>query len=310
MMIITPRDILVLLALATYFILDRRHVQKLCFPRDPDGRVARRRLAALTDAGLIRRHMTLVASSFDVVPAPVYVLTAKGREYLAKEAGDSQYLFKPVDLPHPLHLIHAMAVGALHMTIDAAINAQTVVVMEAWFNEGDIVNAGEHNAAYYYKLRTKFPGEPEIICSPDAGFLLNQDGRRSAFYLELERGDGHHGTGPRQLAERKCPGYAEVARQKIYLKHFPAVGIDEFRVLLVVPDALRRDAVRLAFQKKDAVTLRTDLWRFVALTDMTAEALLYGEICYRCGDGPAERLFAFGTPGFVSPAFTKEISDE
>ena len=201
MMIITPRDILVLLALATYFILDRRHVQKLCFPRDPDGRVARRRLAALADAGLIRRHMTLVASSFDFVPAPVYLLTTKGREYLAKETGDSQYLFKPVDLPHPLHLIHAMAVAALHMTIDAAINAQTVVVMEAWFNEGDIVNAGEQNAAYYYKLTHQISRRAQIICSARRGISAKSE---TAGDLHITW-NWNAGTGITELARDNWP---------------------------------------------------------------------------------------------------------
>ena len=290
-MIVMPRDISVLLALARYFILDRRHVGKLVFPHDFDGRVARRRLAALATEGLIRRHMTLVASSFDAVPAPVYLLTAKGCRYLAEKTGDNQYLYKPVDLPHPLHLIHAMAVADLHMLFDAAIAAQTGIVLEAWFNEFDVVNASEPDPTYHCRLRTKFPGEPEIICSPDAAFMMSHDGRRFAYYLELERGDGHGGTGPRQLAERKCPGYAEVARQKLYLKHFPALGVaDEFRVLLVVPNGHRRDAVREAFQKKDPTEFRTGLWRFAAFTDIAADSLLTHEIIYRCGPVPPEQL--------------------
>jgi hypothetical protein len=189
-----------------------------------------------------------------------------------------------------MHLVHAMAVADMHIVFDAAIAAQSGIVLESWFNEHDIINADEPDPAYHYKLRTKFPGDPEIVCAPDAGFLLSHDGRRSAFYLELERGDGHHGTGSRQLAERKCPGYAEVARQRLCLMHFPASGVDEFRVLLIVPDALRRDAVRMAFQKKDPVAYRTDLWRFAARTDIALDTLLHNEIYYRCGPEPPQRL--------------------
>jgi hypothetical protein len=127
MMIVTPRDISVLQALARYFILDRRHVGKLVFPKDTDGRVARRRLAALATAGLIRRHMTLVASSFDAVPAPVYLLTKKGCQHLADKLGDASFLHKPVQVPHAMHLVHAMAVADLHMLFDAAVAAQTFV---------------------------------------------------------------------------------------------------------------------------------------------------------------------------------------
>jgi hypothetical protein len=70
--------------------------------------------------------------------------------------------------------------------------------------------------------------------------------------------------------------------------HFP--DSDGFRVLLVVPNAARRDAVRRAFEKKDATEFRTDLWRFLALTDITADTLLNNEICFRCGSDSAERL--------------------
>jgi hypothetical protein len=248
--------------------------------------------------------MTLVASSFDAVPAPVYMLTTVGCQYLAEKTGNTQYLYKPVQLPHPLHLIHAMAVADLHMLFDAAIAAQTGIVLEAWHNEYDVVNASEPDPTYHCRLRTKFPGEPEIICSPDAAFMMSHDGRRFAYYLELERGDGHGGTGPRQLAERKCPGYAEVARLKLYLKHFPAAQIDEFRVLVIVPDILRRDAVRQAFQKKDPVAFRTDLWRFAAQTDITPDTLLHNEIYYRCGPEPPERLAAVAggvRPGASAP---------
>jgi len=289
-MIVTPRDISVLLAHARYFILDRRHVQKLCFPKDPDGRVARRRLAALAAAGLIRRHMTLVASSFDAVPAPVYLLATQGCQYLADKLGDAAFLHKPVHLPHAMHLVHAMAVADLHIIFDAAIAAQTGIVLEAWYNEADVVNAGESDPAGHYRLRTKFPGDPEIVCSPDAGFLLNCEGQRVAFYLELERGDGHRGTGSRQLAERKCPGYAEVARHQVHLNHFPDTDIDGFCVLLVAPHDRRRDAIRRAFQKKDPTAFRTDLWRFAARPDITPDTFLHGEIFCRCDDGQAERL--------------------
>ena len=285
-MIITTRDLSILQALARYYLLDRRRVQQLVFPKDADGRVARRRLAALADdAGLIRRHTMLVASSHDDLPAPVYLLTSKGCQYLADKLDDARYLHKPVELPHALQLVHTLAVADLHITIDAAVAAQREIVLEAWHNEGDIVNADEPDVSKHYRLRTCFDGN--IACSPDAAFTLNHDGKRITYYLELERGDGDRGTGARQLANRKCPGYAELARQQTYLKHFP--DGDGFRVLLVVPNERRRDAVREAFQNKNA-EFRTDLWRFVALTDIKADSLLNSEICFRYAAEPPERL--------------------
>lgn len=293
-MFVNDRDHLVLLAFARYGFLNRRHVQQLCLPRSADGREARRCLARLVKKELLRQHSALVASVRDGALAPVYMLTAEGREHLAEETGDDSFLYKPIELPHALQLVHAIAVTEFHITIDAAIAAQTDVALEAWFNEGDVINADDADPANHYRLHTKLSDKPKGSCSPDAAFLLNCGGRRAAFYLELERGDGHRGTGPRQLAERKCPGYAAVAEQSIYLNHFRAGGIYGFHVLLVAPNTQRRDAIRRAFQQKDTAVFRTDLWRFAAHTDITADTLLTGEIWHPCGSGPAERLPALG----------------
>lgn len=298
-MIVTDRDQRVLQALARYYLLDRRRVQKLAFPGDKDGRVTRRRLEALANAGYIRRHSMLVASSQDGPLAPVFLLTSKGCEYLAEKAGDNTYLYKPVDLPHALQLVHALAVADFHIMFDTAVAAQSEIVLEAWYNEADVVNASEPDATKHFRLRTKF--DNKITCLPDAAFLLNHEGRRAAYYVELERGDGNRGTGSRQLVERKAPGYMELARQQIYLKHFP--DSDGFRVLLVVPNERRRDAVRRAFQKKDAAEIRTDLWRFVAHTDIKLDTLFNKEICYRCDEQPPELLVGTGgvRAGAVKP---------
>jgi hypothetical protein len=281
-------------AFAQYYLLGRRHVQQLFFPQSADGREARRCLARLVEKGLIRQHSALVASARDGVLTPVFLLTAEGREYLAEETGNESFLYKPTELPHALQLVHAMAVVEFHIIFDAAIAAQTDVTAEAWFNEGDMINADGPDPTKHYRLHTKLSDTPRISCSPDAAFLLNHGGRRVAFYLELERGDGKHGTGSRQLAERKCPGYAEVAERRIYLNHFRAAGIDGFHVLLIAPTGRRRDAIRRAFQQKDAAVYRTDLWRFAAHTDITPDALLTREIWYPGSPGAAECLPAFG----------------
>ena len=290
-MFVNNRDILVLLAFARYGFLSRRQVQHLLF-QHADDRIVRRCLARLVEKGLIRRHSALGASVRDGGLAPLYVLTAAGREYLAEETGDDSYLYKPIELP--LQLAHAMAVVEFHITFDAAIAAQTDVVLEAWHNEGDVINGNDLDPAKHYRLHTKLSDKPRVSCSPDAAFLLNCEGRRSACYVEWERGDGHGGTGAKWLAERKCPGYAGLAERQIYLNHFRAAEIDGFHVLLVAPTGQRRDAIRRAFQQKDAAVFRTDLWRFAAHTDITPDTLLTKEIWYPCGSGAAEMLPALG----------------
>ncbi len=293
-MFINDRDYLVLLALAHYGFLTRRHVQQLFFPKSADGREARRCLARLVEKGLVRQHSALVASVRDGALAPIYLLTVEGREHLAEETGNESFLCKPITLPHALQLAHAMAVVEFHITIDAAIATQTDVILEVWHNENDVINADDPDPATHYRLHTKLSDKPRGSCSPDAAFLLNHGGQRAAFYLELERGDGHGGTGSKQLIERKGPGYAEVANRKIYLNHFRADGIDGFHVLLVAPNGGRRDAIRRAFQQKDAAVFRTDLWRFAAHTDITPDTVLTREIWHPCGSGAAERLPALG----------------
>ncbi len=291
-MYVNHRDHAVLLAFARYGFLPRRHVQQRFFPKSADGREARRCLARLVKKGLIRRHPALGASVRDGTLAPLYVLTAAGREYLAEETGDEAFLYKPIELPHAL--VHAMAVVEFHIMFDAAIAAQTDVVLEAWHNEGDVINADDPDPAKHYRLHTKLSYKPKGSCSPDAAFLLNRGGQRAAYYLELERGNGSGGTGSRQLAERKAPGYSEMAERQIYLNHFRADGIDGFHVLLVAPNGGRRDAIRRAFQQKDAAVFRTDLWRFAAQTEVAPDTLLTKEIWYPCGPEPAERLPSLG----------------
>jgi hypothetical protein len=289
-MILTPRDMLILESLARYYLLNRRQLQQRCFPEDIDGRVCRRRLVALSDAGMIRRHNAFVASRYDQYPAPVYLLSQAGRTHLARHTGDGRYLHKPTKLPHPLHVVHQLAVAEVHLALEAAIAAQTGVLLEAWYNEADVVNADEPDHFRHYRLRTQIEGQPAIICMPDAGFLLNRGGWRTAIYLELERGDGDRGTGARQLADRKCPGYAELARRQLHLKHFPTAKTDRFCVLLIAPHHQRRDAIRRAFRQKDPTTFRTDLWRFAAMAELTAETFLRARIFYPCEDLAAEPL--------------------
>ena len=69
-MFVNDRDHFVLLALARYYLLSRRHVQQLFFPKSADGREARRCLARLVEKGLIRQHSALVASAA-TVPWPL-----------------------------------------------------------------------------------------------------------------------------------------------------------------------------------------------------------------------------------------------
>ena len=281
---VTGRDMEVLLCLARYRLLNRCQLQRLCYPTDKDGRITRRRLASLAEEGLVRGHSMLVASQYDGPPAPVYLLAEGGRKYLAEKLVDDRLLLKPVHLPHALHLYHQLAVSEAHITLEAAIAGQNTVTLEAWYNEAEVVNTHEPNPDKHFNLFTEFRSCPRLVCSPDAAFMLGYKGRRSVFYVELDRGTGDRGTGARQLVTGKTPGYAELARRQLHRKHFPAVTDDDFTVLLIVPHPRRRDALRRSFRRKNPGAYRTDLWRFAAHTNLNTETVLHGDVFYRCDE--------------------------
>src|SRR5438874_9090221 len=107
---LTERDDRILAVLARYVLLDRRRVQRLCFPTDPSGRITRRRIAALLREKMIQRSRLEIVNPRDGMPAPAYFLAARGRERLAEIHRDDRYLALPISFPQPLHLHHMLAV--------------------------------------------------------------------------------------------------------------------------------------------------------------------------------------------------------
>ena len=77
---ITDRDILILLALVRYYVLNREQIQRLVFPTDRNGRITRRRLQSLVDEHLINRQNLLFCHP-SATPAPVYFLRRKAVNY-------------------------------------------------------------------------------------------------------------------------------------------------------------------------------------------------------------------------------------
>jgi hypothetical protein len=294
-MVITERDIQVLLCLARYHLLKRPQLQQLCYPTDNDGRITRRRLAALAEMDLIRSHYMRVASQYDDPPSAIYLLTPGGCRFLAEETAEAKYLFKPVCLPHALHLSHQLAVSELHMILDSAIANQSTFTLEAWYNEFEVINPNEPDPERHFRLLTEFQARPRRICAPDAAFMLNYQGRQLVFYVEMDRGEGNRGTNTKNLVRQKSRGYAELARQGLHRKHFPSTNAESFTVLLIAPHAQRRDALRRAFGRKDPAFYRTDLWRFAAMADLNVKKLLLGRFFYRCHDLSAnQRVMAVG----------------
>jgi hypothetical protein len=179
-----------------------------------------------------------------------------------------------------------LSVSVAHVALDQAVADQDAITLERWIGEFDVVNDEEPDPKKHFRLFTVLQGELRITCSPDAVFMLNHDGRQKIFYLELERG----GTGSADLVEHKAPGYRQLAEQQLHKRHFPETTADHFRVLLLAPTPQRCDTFRRAFQEADQAELRTALWRFASITEITPETFLHADIFRTCDDQPPRSL--------------------
>ncbi len=275
---LTDRDIRVLLAVVTYYVLSRPQIQRLCFPTDKTGRVTRRRLQELVTQGLLNRHRAQVVYPNSAPAGSVYYPSAKGCAVLAEYTGDDAYLLTPTQCPLPHHVQHWLAVSETHIKLDEAVDAQDAVQLGGWINEWDTVNKDQQEPEKRYQLHTLLNENPRLICAPDAAFTLTVLGFTKVFYLEQDRGT----TGVHHVLARKHRGFSELAARCAHRVHFPETNVDSFTVLCVANDVRRREALRKAFRDAD----RADLWKFVAASELTSESFLHAPIVYPCVGDP------------------------
>ena len=270
---ITDRDIQILLAIVQYYVLNRQQIQRLLFPNDPNGRVTRRRLQALVDAGLANRQNVLFCHP-TTTPAPVYYPARKGCELLAEHFSDERYLATPTQPPGPHHTFHWIAVSDTHIALNEAVAKQSAVKVVGWINEWDVVNKEESAPEKRFRLYTLLRETPRLVCAPDSAFLLSTLGHSKIFYLEQDRAT----SGVHQIASGKTPGYAALAERNMQTRHFQAT-VAGFTVLMISPTDRRRDALRKAIKDKQGASL----WRFATASDVTPEKVLHMPIWYSCG---------------------------
>jgi len=269
---ITDRDIQVLLEVATYYVLNRQQIQRLCFASDKTGRVTRRRLQTLVDGGMLNRHRAQVHYPNSAPASAVYYPSRRGSQLLAEHTGDEQYLLTPDQCPQPHHVQHWLAVSDTHIALNGAIAGQDRVTVDGWINEWDVVNKDQRDPQKRFRLYTLIQENPRLICAPDAAFLLSTLGFSKVFYVEQDRGT----TGVQQVAARKIKGYAELLARRLHRNHFPASNVDSFTVLCVANNERRRDALRKAFARHSSAKL----WKFCAAGVLTPEAFLQQPIMY------------------------------
>lgn len=273
-MAVTPRDLPALKYLARYFLMSTGQIKRLCYPDDVAGRITRRRLQKLQADQYVCKPNIESVNPKRGGSTPVWHLGAKGREELSMALHDDSYLLKPIAAPKPLHPYHAILVTDVYAMIDAAIAKQDRVVLEASFNEHEVVNAAESNPKKHFKLFTEIQHQnPRIVCVPDLAILIRDGIHVGAFYLEIETGS----NGPRWFASRKYRGYDGLAKRQLHRRHFPSVTVETPFVLTVCPNSDYRDGLIRQFQKKDG----REHWRFASISELTEDTFLHGKIWHR-----------------------------
>lgn len=271
---LTERDTHVLRTIADYFALSRMQVQRLCFPLDANGRITRRRLQTLIDAKFIQRHPVPVPVHGVGSPCPVYFPARRGCEFLADFLGDDRYRGLSAQTPQPHLLLHWLAISETHIALNASLPHAPGVTLDGWINEWATLNPLSNNPHERYQLYTVLDESPRLVCAPDAAFCLAVRGVSKAFYLEQDRNT----SGVRQIATSKTKGYAVLAERMLHRRHFPHATLDDFVVLMVMPSAHRRDAVRKAM-----IELKVpgaSLWRFATMHDLTPTQFLTAPVWY------------------------------
>ena len=61
-------------------------------------------------------------------------------------------------------------------------------------------------------------------------------------------------------------------------------------MLMIAPEAERRDALCAAFAQINATRYGTDLWRFASMADLNRRSVRHGRVFYRCTDPLPESL--------------------
>lgn len=266
---IQERDCRALRLLSRHLVLSSSAIQRRCYPKDATKRVTRRRLLKLLKAGYVKRR-TLQTNGVPGGPQFLYQLDKKANEFLASKYGLDKYIYKPTSLRQPMHLRHYAELAEISLAFEDAIRTQHDVGLRAWFNEEEIVNWSEADSNKHRKLFTVVKNRPRIVCAPDAGFLIEYEGKTRICYVELERGT----SGARHVAKKKANGFDLLQKRQLHKQHFPEVDDDCFDVLCVAQNRVHRDQLKNAFKDSPG----KQLWLFVDKNQLTPDAFFFKPI--------------------------------
>jgi hypothetical protein len=277
-MVVTDRVLHILFLLRRYKYLSSALIRQYCVPHDRDGAITRDVLRKMLRAGLCVRARAETVDPLANSTAPVYLPTVAGCAVLATMRQDMT-LQLDADPPRLWQQYsHFVAVSAFLLQLQSAVgrtDREMQVILEH-----DLIPDAEQPGRTRKLFTVVQDGGKKIVCNPDGLISLRKGGVAVSYYLELERGTNT----PGRAAAMKAPGFALLHDKQLFRKHIP--DATRMAVLAVCPNPAWRDALCQEAKKHAG----SDLWRFVAATEVTPESIVGGAILHAC-DGTARPLF-------------------
>lgn len=272
-MVLTPKQADILRALADYYVLVRRQVQRIVYPSHRSGRKMREQLLQLYRERLIGRSTALVPYLGSPTGSPCYYLKDAGRLAAAEYFEDDRILLASVRPPTDSRLLHWVGISENHYRVRAAIERQEAVRLVRWVNEWCRFQPRPDEPETFV-LHYVFREDPPLSVSPDAAMVLELDGVKRAFYWEIDRGT----SAIPQVAAAKWHGYQMLAERRLHqTHHFDGVA-DNFKIIVVTTSPWRRDRLARAFAKYDGA----ERYLFCAQEDLQPATFLHVPFLVDC----------------------------
>lgn len=262
---LTTRDCQILEALHTTGYLTTHQIRLLFFTegsREQQGSIkaTERRMRLLYGAGLVRRIEQPVKRGEGSKPY-IYALSKKGADLLIAELG-----IDPAEIqwrPHSFEgnypfLNHLLATTDFQIALRAACKPLGIKVV-LWTDEREL----RATRTIDYVMLTSPTGQPvKTAVIPDAIFVLERDGRRAVFFVEIDR---RTVTVEPKLWERKgwtkkVYAYEAYMRTEEYTKRYEG---RRARILTITTGEKRLENLKVATEKAEG----SDIFWFATMAD-------------------------------------------
>lgn len=186
---LTTRDLQILEALLTAMYLTTHQIRLLFFSQEGQSKqgavkACERRMRMLYQAGLVRRIEQPVKRGEGSKPY-IYAISKKGAEFLIAELGmdpsEVDWRPKSFETNYPF-LNHLLATTDLQIALRSACKRLGIEIA-MWSDERELRAAGMTD---YVILSGPNGQQLKTAVIPDAVFILERDGRRALFFVEID----------------------------------------------------------------------------------------------------------------------------